>query len=397
MYKIKITKVDIYTILGFLLGCIFFDVDGIEFIFDVKMEYIIAIAFIPAWGIMLKGLRLNSLIYTYLFYFGILALATLLRKNEVFFLLYYALRLITCILLIDHVIRMKHFNAFFKGIKCFMAVAILLTIYFQVYTQDIFGYTLTGNYSNFFASDNYLGFLYIVFLLIVYFTNLDKKPIVQKAKVIIWCGICIWSLVLAWSASALVTVIIFILGFILIDRFKFLRKKVTFISVILSNIVIFYLIVIVRIHTYFEWFISGILHKSMTLSLRTYIWDAAIRNIMKEIVIGYGSCRRQIMSINSFVLNGKLNTVYSHNYILENLIQGGIMACIALGLIYYVINKKSKKKICKENMVYSVISHCIFCVFLMGQAGMLLFYPVNHLPIIFMYYCEEIVQANQKS
>ena len=73
-------------------------------------------------------------------------------------------------------------------------------------------------------------------------------------------------------------------------------------------------------------FITGVLHKSITLSYRTLIWDAAIKNILSKPIVGYGTCRGQLMLINSVQIHGRNILYFSHNYLLENMIQGGILA-----------------------------------------------------------------------
>ncbi len=396
MYKDKVLSIDTYMFLGFFLSFIFFDVDGIEFFFKIKIEYIIVLCMVIAWVIMIPSIRISSLAAAYFLYFGIIAFSTLLNNsNELFALIYYTLRLMTCIMLMDYLIRTKHFNSFFKGVKWFLILMISLTIIFQIFRQDYFGYTPSGNYNNFFVSDNFLGFYYISFFMIVYFTSLENSQIVQKTKMIICILICLWSLMRAWSAMAMVGIVIYLIGFWLMNKIKFLQIKMTFMNAVLLNVTIFFLLIIVRIHKHFEWLISGILNKSMTLSLRTYIWDSTIKNIAKKPFIGYGTCKGQGMNINSWVMNGKVYTFVSHNYFLENMIQGGILAVAALGIISYVVWRENREMKVMENKAYNVVALTVFCLLLMSQFGMLLYSPVCHLPIIFAYYCKEIMLNNE--
>ncbi len=393
--KIQILKIDIYMFLGFLTSFIFFDADGVEFFLNMKIEYIVISCLVIAWAVMIKNIKITSLTVAYLIYIGVIAFSTFLNnRNELLSLAFYALRLITSIMFIDYVIRTKHFDSYFRGVKWFLFLAIFLTIFFQIYKQDYFGYTPSGNYNNFLVSDNYLGFYYVSFFMIIYFTSFGKSQSVRKIEMIICMLICIYSVTRAWSAMAMVGLIIYLFGFLGINISKFLQRKMTFLNAVLLNVTFFYLVVFMRIHKYFEWLITGILHKGMTLSRRTEIWDATIKNIMKKPFIGYGTCKGQVMMINTWVKNGQIYTFFSHNYFLENMIQGGILAVIALGIIYYVVYRRCRDKKVMVSKHYNVATLTVFCLLLLSQLGMVLYSPVNHLPIIFAYYCKEIMLSN---
>ena len=389
MYKVRIRKIDSYLILGFLLSPIFFDVDAVEFLLGIKMESLIIVCCVVAWTIIIRSSAINSLVFAYMIYFGTLMVSTLINGNDIIALLYYAIRLITCVMLIQYMLDTAHFIEYTRGMKLFLIVVIGISVFYQIFNQDYFGFTESGNNNNFLVSDNYLGYYYIPFLLIVYICEINNR-----SKRNIWlCGIvCILSLIRGWSVGAMLSFVLFVVGMFLITRSMVIRKMCTFFNAIIINVLIFVLLIIFRIHTYFEWFIVGVLHKSMTLSLRTLIWDAAIRNILSNPIIGYGTCKVQVMKINTIHVYGGIYLQYfSHNYLLENMIQGGVLATLALVLVYAVVYRKSYE--CKESILYSTISLAVFCVMFMGQAGCVLFHPTIHFAIILLYYCKKIVHA----
>lgn len=389
MYKIRIKKFDLYLILGFLLSPIFFDIDAVEFLLGIKMESLVIVCCIVAWIIMIRSITINSLMGAYIIYFGILTLSTLLNGNEITALAFYAIRLMTCVMLIQYLLDTVHFSEYIRGMRLFLTVIIGISIWYQIFDQNHFGFTLSGNNNNFLVSDNYLGYYYIPFLLITYICEINNR---SKSNIWLWGIVCILSLIRGWSVGAMLSFVLFIVGMFLIPRSMVIRKMCTFFNAIIINVLIFVLLIIFRIHTYFEWFIVGVLHKSMTLSHRTLIWDAAIRNILSNPIIGYGTCKGQVMKINTIQIYGGIYSQYfSHNYLLENMIQGGVLATLALVLVYAVVYRKSYE--CKESILYSTVSLAVFCVLFMGQAGCVLFHPTIHFAIILLYYCKKIIHA----
>lgn len=90
-------------------------------------------------------------------------------------------------------------------------------------------------------------------------------------------------------------------------------------------LVISFFIVFFRIQNYFSFFIEGVFGKSVDLTNRTVIWDAAIIKIKQSPIIGSG-----LNQYTGSILIG--NTYYySHNLILELLVSSGI-----IGLILYL-------------------------------------------------------------
>ena len=388
MYKVRIRKIDLYLILGFLLSPIFFDIDAVEFLLGIKMESLVIACCIVAWIIMIRSITINSLMGAYIIYFGILTLSTLLNGNEITALAFYAIRLMTCVMLIQYLLDTIHFSEYIRGMRLFLTVIIGISIWYQIFDQNHFGFTLSGNNNNFLVSDNYLGYYYIPFLLITYICEINNK----SRKSIMICSVaCFFSLIRGWSVSCMLSLSMFIIGMFFVEKSATIRKICTFSSAIMINALIFILIIILRFHTYFEWFITGVLHKSITLSYRTLIWDAAIKNILSKPIVGYGTCRGQLMLINSVQIHGRNILYFSHNYLLENMIQGGILVTLALGLVYFITYKKSSE--CKGTILYSIISCAIFSVLFMGQSGCVLFHPTVHFEIVLLYYCKKIIET----
>jgi len=91
-----------------------------------------------------------------------------------------------------------------------------------------------------------------------------------------------------------------------------------------------------RLHYAFEWLISSVLHKSMTLSNRTDIWEQAMTLIFKNPVTGVGLLP---VAYISPLLGGYAHT---HNQLLELMLHGGF---VALGLYFAALYFVSREAI----------------------------------------------------
>ena len=122
---------------------------------------------------------------------------------------------------------------------------------------------------------------------------------------------------------------------------------------------LFFSIVIFRVQNLFSYLIVNILHKDLTFTNRTGIWDRTIAYINKSILFGSGLEPSTIRSTKNNFIYG----INAHNFILEIMYQGGILALISFVAILISACKKLYKY--KNNMVSKVVSFVIFVLFLM--------------------------------
>ena len=94
--------------------------------------------------------------------------------------------------------------------------------------------------------------------------------------------------------------------------------------------------------------IVNTLHKDLTLSHRTIIWDKALEMISDKPILGYGMSD----SVNIFTVNhdytGNNNNVWTtlsgHNQILQILYYGGIVLLLAFVFLYFVSCASERRK-----------------------------------------------------
>lgn len=120
-------------------------------------------------------------------------------------------------------------------------------------------------------------------------------------------------------------------------------------------------IVIFRIQEYFSTLIVDILHKDVTMTGRTYLWDTAITYLIRKPLYGYGIAAKMIE---------RHGTMYStHNLVLQILIAGGIVPILLFLSMYFVSCARLKRsRTVIKNVV--IVSIFIYLTALLTEATM---------------------------
>ena len=185
------------------------------------------------------------------------------------------------------------------------------------------------------------------------FYNINKDKISKYRSIALWLTI-IFSTLYSWSATAVVSLAVFF--FALLVSYKF--KIANIISYISTYYIAFFGLVIFRLQNLFSFIIVDILHKSLTLSLRTYVWDNYQNTIAKSPIIGYGY---NAPNLYDEIQNQYL---YAHNHILQELYNGGIIMYFIY--CFFVIFPAIKLWKNRDNKLAKVLSAIIFSVLIHG-------------------------------
>ncbi|MDO5422581.1 MAG: O-antigen ligase family protein [Eubacteriales bacterium] len=175
---------------------------------------------------------------------------------------------------------------------------------------------------------------------------------------LVFAALSLWSVVLVWSATALIGLTIFAAALVCsyLISWKWLYKLKTYIAVWCAG---FFGITIFRLQYLFKPIIVNLLHKKLNLTKRTKLWDYILEAIKESPVWGYG-----VETAESFSekLGGDPHWVHAHNYILELLIKGGVLVLAAfLALLFFTAQKLDK---CIEHREAKVISISLLAYFI---------------------------------
>lgn len=149
--------------------------------------------------------------------------------------------------------------------------------------------------------------------------------------------LAILQIMMIWSATAIVGVFL-----ILITFFKSLQNKqskvFTPLKCYLAGIIVFVFVILLRTYenVLTRWLVEDVLHRAMTFSGRTYVWDSAFLYISQSLLIGHG--RLEILQRSIF-----LGVSSAHNIYLDILCQSGIIGIIIMTILFIIIVCLCKK------------------------------------------------------
>lgn len=164
----------------------------------------------------------------------------------------------------------------------------------------------------------------------------------------------IWMIVYAWSATAMMGIAI-VFGMMFLYKIKIHLGVTTGIA---FSFLIFLGIIIFRQQSFFSWLITNVLHRSMTFSGRTGIWDKALDCIKGAVIWGYGY-ENWRMAKSRFGFNTP------HNRYLYILYQGGIVLFIVFLLMLFLVAKEIKDA--ENTLLKSVAVGCICALLVQMQ------------------------------
>lgn len=197
---------------------------------------------------------------------------------------------------------------------------------------------------NFLGRDNAL-IHFFIFALLVEFLRSRKKE-----QAYLMTAVMITTMLYVWSGTGVV-VCVLITAFALLFQGKRIEHFFNIIDLTIAYIVIYCAIVVFRLQNLFSGIIVDVLHKDITFTGRTSLWDMAMWYIQKKPYIGYG--------ITAKFLTMKSGISYSpHNLVLQIVLAGGFLSLLCFVIMYIA----SVKKISKRKYVYSsLLAVSIFC------------------------------------
>lgn len=140
-------------------------------------------------------------------------------------------------------------------------------------------------------------------------------------------GVSAVSLLLVWSATGLMGLAVALVFLLFFYQRRF-QTLFNFVTAQCVGFGLFFSVVLFRLQNLFAFFIEGVLHKGLSFTGRTEIWDRAITMILNSPFLGYGLGRQgKVYRLRK----GKY--YHAHNVFLEVLVEGGVFSLIAYVLL----------------------------------------------------------------
>lgn len=145
-------------------------------------------------------------------------------------------------------------------------------------------------------------------------------------------------------------------------------KWLTLNKIYLVFVTIFLAIIVYQVQNFFSSFIENSLQKNVELQGRIYIWQIAMELIKNKWLLGYGNAGNgAIIEWNGYIW-------YSHNLILDILIQSGTLGLITIITLFLKLASKTNN-LPKNKLNSNILSIAIFAMLIEGIFESYLNYP----------------------
>ena len=208
-----------------------------------------------------------------------------------------------------------------------MVILLFLNLLSIILFPDGIPADLYGNTENalfFMVIDNGSAlFLAFVIVIVVLDGLINMRKITWKKGAVM--GACLLSAVLSNSVTAIITVIILLLSVIFVLFSDFTRFQNPKLFMIIYLILILYLFSMQE-NVVTDFIMTNLFHRTGNFTGRYVLWSAAFNMIRMHPWLGYGRSAQDYIA----TWGGYYS---SHNYILEIMLQGGIIALILFGVV----------------------------------------------------------------
>lgn len=247
----------------------------------------------------------------------------------------------------------KDVKGMFKGFN--LVFMILIFISFITILIKPYGYGIEGEKIYFQRGGNQMAsFCILSMVLSMIYTNIrfNKK---RSAITSILLIINTYIIININSSTGIVVWSVFLLYYFL-PLIKMFSKILNLKNYLIVYLIAFWGIIIFQIQEKFSYLIETILGKDLTFSSRTYLWNLSLDMFDKKPLIGYG-----VQESSNIIYEVKFGKMFStHNQILQNLLESGLISIVIIFIIICLvinkINTYSKTEIC------NIVSVGIICV-----------------------------------
>lgn len=277
------------------------------------------------------------------------------------------------------------------------ALKILVTtnlLFMLIYPEGYYVSTMY-NLENEASRDIVTYFLSVKNRLILWFIPLMTILAVKgnKKEILLYNSIILLEILICNSKTSLFVFIVFHL--LCYANNTKMSKWLTLNKIYLAFIIIFIAIIVYQVQYLFSSFIENNLQKNVELQGRTFIWQNAMDLIKDKWLLGYGNAG------NGAIIEWNGYMWYSHNLILDILIQSGILGFITIITLFLKLASKTRNQT-KNKFNSNILSIAIFVTLIEGIFESYLNYPqfffILTLGYWFMHYNNSIiVKAYERS
>lgn len=311
----------------------FFKLSAFEFIpklhiIDTLFDIARIVSFAIIIVLYLNGRKLSRMLFCIILYQFALLFSTAMNDGNYWKLAVSCGTVISFCMITELAVK-KNSRLYFKTVlDIYIPLSVINLLTVLIFPGGIAKDDYYGNIYYLLGSRN--GFPPLLIPLLIYafvYSSISGRKI--TGKVLFFTAVVSATILITWSATGVAGLVLFLL-FVL---FVYGKKSVMlFDSLNLTVIYIaaFFGIIVFRLQSAFSFIIEDLLHKSISFTGRTDIWDIAIMLIKRSPVIGYGVYEGHGL----IFIRGQY--YYAHNAVLEVLLQGGVLSLVFYLLIFVI-------------------------------------------------------------
>lgn len=192
---------------------------------------------------------------------------------------------------------------------------------------------------------------------------------------------CLAILLMVQSMTSLTCIILFVLASLLRNR----RLLKIGIAIGIAVIILFEVLVCFQgnglaHNEYAKWFVEDVLHKDLTFTGRTGLWENAMNLFYNNPIFGYGYPTK-----NWYFRNISTIAIGAHNQIISTMLYGGLIGLsIYIGTIYTSLRNAMKRN--NTRSIKACIAFVLLCIMMMFETYSM---PIIFLLLTFLYYFPE--------
>lgn len=303
------------------------------------------IVFLYDFSYILYNRKFNKLDFTMIIFYIFLLVSTLLNHGDLVCYVKELISFLTTYFVIKFGLEKspkKFINIFSTYLSLLLVLNTLSTIIF--YPDAMF--RDNNNPIFFMGGDNTSVRLYIIAVLFSFMKKYikNKKMVMPVVSLL---NLFVFSMIRDLGGGKICFIILLLCTGYLIYGVNIPRKIMR--KIIMLNVLLFFILVIVNKMSLFKFIIVDILHRNLSLTDRTIIWDITIKKIMSKPVMGYGMIDGlAFQSMLPYIIG-----VNAHNTYLMILFDGGIVL-FAIFIISMIIVQMKFDSVKHDRWIYMI-------------------------------------------
>lgn len=277
--------------------------------------------------------------------FLILLMATFFKsKDYIFYFKIYFSLFVTSVY--SEILIKNNIKKFLRCLSYFFITIIVLNFITMFFSRIIFNST---SESYMLGYDNSTVITVLIGTIITLINGNYKATKKDKIIGLLCLLISLCTYIMEWAVSCMLNTLFITFALILLKNNKIMNaiKKINIGVVIVLIMFILLLIIVFRVQNYFSGFLVNVLHKDITFTNRTYIWDDCFKVVKNNFWIGTGVWNYET----------RLETIgiyHAHCTVLNVMLEAGILGLISYFYVFYVAICSFQKN--KENVNIKIVS-----------------------------------------